>query len=682
MYFDEVYHARTGAEYLNHKEVYEWTHPPLAKELIGLSILGLSDFHATPVSAFPAGVSPGLIASSDTDNVWAVPDAAGANIEHGTVGANCRLEPVGGPAQVDVTPEAIAADANHVFVAGVGPTGRAVLRLDGSTVTWRAALDGRARVIAPMGDGAYVLQDDGTLVSVNASGVPTTVAVHATALTSSVMDATAWAAFASPPRITSWDPFGKRTAEIPVRAAARDLTAPDGTRRVLVADAAANRSEVVDTEASTVAGTIDRPASFVGTVPETQLAWVAGDRTMTVVEPRGASIIGRVPLPASPQAIVADPYRHQMVAITPGGTTCVAGRPTFAWRFGSAVMGALAAAFVALLALRLFGSIGAAALAGLFITVDGLAFTISRIAMNDSYVMAFMLASWFCVLTALYKWGRGPDEWGPRSRTAAMAWLAAGGLLSGLALASKWVGLYAIVAIVLLVAWDVVRRGRAGILGVAGSPAASLAFIAAVLGAVPLVLYVLSYIPYFSLGHSFGDFLRLQKQMYEYHANLKATHPFGSRWWGWPWGHKAVFLYLANHAGLRRSEIWTIPNIVVFWGGLVGMAAAAGRARRTRSVALVVVIGAALAQYLPWTIVSRVTFLYHYLPVVPFLAIALAWYLIVELRGYRYQWAVTAAVTLAAVAFFFAVLPALEGWSVSGSTLDTIRRSLPWILPP
>jgi dolichyl-phosphate-mannose--protein O-mannosyl transferase len=209
----------------------------------------------------------------------------------------------------------------------------------------------------------------------------------------------------------------------------------------------------------------------------------------------------------------------------------------------------------------------------------------------------------------------------------------------------------------------------------------SLGFIGLVLGVLPLAIYVTTYVPFFSLGHSFVDMIKLQQQMYAYHANLKATHPFGSSWFGWPFGHKAVFLYLADH-GTNRSEIWTIPNIVVLWGGAVAMVAAVVRARRTRDAALVVLAGAALAQYLPWTIVTRVTFLYHFLPVVPFLAIALAWYLVVGLRGYRYQWLVVTAVTVLAVAFFFATLPALEGWSVPGSTLNAIRRSLPWILPP
>ncbi|MCH5211945.1 MAG: phospholipid carrier-dependent glycosyltransferase [Oscillospiraceae bacterium] len=38
-YFDEIYHGRTAYEFINHMTVYEWTHPPLGKVLIGFGIL-------------------------------------------------------------------------------------------------------------------------------------------------------------------------------------------------------------------------------------------------------------------------------------------------------------------------------------------------------------------------------------------------------------------------------------------------------------------------------------------------------------------------------------------------------------------------------------------------------------------------------------------------------------------
>src|SRR5205807_8991787 len=80
--------------------------------------------------------------------------------------------------------------------------------------------------------------------------------------------------------------------------------------------------------------------------------------------------------------------------------------------------------------------------------------------------------------------------------------------------------LYALAAIVLLVFWDVVKRGREGLLGVAGSPIASLGFIVAVLGVVPLALYIASYQPYFSLGHSFKDLLSLDRKS----TRLNSSH--------------------------------------------------------------------------------------------------------------------------------------------------------------
>ena len=38
-YFDEIYHPRTAYEFLHHMSVYEWTHPPLGKVLMGIGIM-------------------------------------------------------------------------------------------------------------------------------------------------------------------------------------------------------------------------------------------------------------------------------------------------------------------------------------------------------------------------------------------------------------------------------------------------------------------------------------------------------------------------------------------------------------------------------------------------------------------------------------------------------------------
>lgn len=45
-YFDEIYHARTGYEFVNGFKVYEWTHPPLGKVFIaaGIKLFGMNPF--------------------------------------------------------------------------------------------------------------------------------------------------------------------------------------------------------------------------------------------------------------------------------------------------------------------------------------------------------------------------------------------------------------------------------------------------------------------------------------------------------------------------------------------------------------------------------------------------------------------------------------------------------------
>ncbi len=46
MYFDEIYHARTAYESVNGLSIYEWTHPPLGKDMISwcVSLMGMNPF--------------------------------------------------------------------------------------------------------------------------------------------------------------------------------------------------------------------------------------------------------------------------------------------------------------------------------------------------------------------------------------------------------------------------------------------------------------------------------------------------------------------------------------------------------------------------------------------------------------------------------------------------------------
>ena len=96
-----------------------------------------------------------------------------------------------------------------------------------------------------------------------------------------------------------------------------------------------------------------------------------------------------------------------------------------------------------LLARILFRRRSIAVLVALFALLDGMFFVQSRIAMNDVYVGAFILAA-YCVFAWL--WIK-PE----RPRWAFWTLMPMIGLLLGLALASKWVAAYAIGALGILI---------------------------------------------------------------------------------------------------------------------------------------------------------------------------------------------------------------------------------------
>ena len=90
-----------------------------------------------------------------------------------------------------------------------------------------------------------------------------------------------------------------------------------------------------------------------------------------------------------------------------------------------------------------------------------------------------------------------------------------------------------------------------------------------------IVIYFLTYIPDMLAGRSFIGVLNLQEQMYIYQATLKATHPFASPWYSWPFMfnpfnpniHVPLWLQVAYLPNGTTSTIVLLGNPAVWWLG-------------------------------------------------------------------------------------------------------------------
>ncbi|MBA3958880.1 MAG: phospholipid carrier-dependent glycosyltransferase, partial [Chloroflexi bacterium] len=198
--------------------------------------------------------------------------------------------------------------------------------------------------------------------------------------------------------------------------------------------------------------------------------------TAYVVEPHGNAVFADARLPFEPAATVMDVQadrpaddRQALLALSADGSmvSVDVGSHAFAWRLPGVLMGALMAAALYFLARTLFRRRSVAVLAAALVMVEGMFFANARIAMNDTYVTGFIVAA-LAIFAPLYL-----GMW--RGRLAVLLGLPAVGLLLGLALASKWVGAYAVGLVVLLILLRsamgriVALLGMIGLTGLLGS---------------------------------------------------------------------------------------------------------------------------------------------------------------------------------------------------------------------
>jgi hypothetical protein len=154
---------------------------------------------------------------------------------------------------------------------------------------------------------------------------------------------------------------------------------------------------------------------------------------------------------------------------------------------------------------------------------------------------------------------------------------------------------------------------------------------------LPLAVYVISYLPWVALGNRLTDswppghtgqtLIQLTQSMYDYHNNLRATHPASSPFWAWPLDLKPVWFYESSFAGNTSAAIYDNGNLVTWWLEIPAIAFVAWQAFKRSSLALGLITVGFILQWVPWMPIDRATFQYHYYTSLPFLVLALAYFL-------------------------------------------------------
>ncbi len=339
------------------------------------------------------------------------------------------------------------------------------------------------------------------------------------------------------------------------------------------------------------------------------------------------------------------------------------GMTPFGWRFAGALIGVLMLPVMYLLGKQLFKRTDFATGAMLLMAFDLMHFTQTRIATIDSFPVLFIMLSYLCMFRYVQL-----DFWGtPFYQT--LIPLGLSGLFMGFGMASKWVGIYAGAGLAVLFFYSCYRHvleahtagklkeklksmpderkqvvsyaWQKGYARVAITCACCLVFFVA----VPAVIYYLSYIPYFAPtgGVTLQKIIDAQKGMLSYHSTpgLGADHPFQSPWWEWPLILKPMWYFKGNYAPAGMgSTIFAMGNPAVWWSGFAALIIVFAvfvkrhmwsddkglvfhlHTRTHDLIPAMLLIGFA-SQYMPWVLVPRSTFIYHYFASVPFIILCM-----------------------------------------------------------
>ncbi len=219
---------------------------------------------------------------------------------------------------------------------------------------------------------------------------------------------------------------------------------------------------------------------------------------------------------------------------------------------------------------------------------------------------------------------------------ASRLWLVLFTVALGLLVSTKWYGVmgFGVSFVILIAVW----LQRLFVKGPTlwGNPRgfrldgalATILFVSATVYALVWVPDLLRQAPDPGEVHNLNDVVYRQYTMYEYHHNLRATHPYSSQWWEWPLDYVPIaYFYQDRRKDSSDSnaccvyEITSMPNPIILWFGVFSIIFVGVLAVRERNKGYLLILVTYLMQWLPWILSPRLIFAYHFYDNIPLICL-------------------------------------------------------------
>lgn len=359
---------------------------------------------------------------------------------------------------------------------------------------------------------------------------------------------------------------------------------------------------------------------------------------------------------------------------------------TFAYRLMGNLVGIAMIPIMYLLGLTIFKEKKYANFAAFLIACDGMHFAQTRIATVDSFLVFFIMLSFLFMFRyiTLEETDRLKDK---------LKNLCLSGVFVGMAIATKWTGFYAGLGLAIIFFANLFKRlvidkvdfSKERLLIIfkekkwTKEASVIIANCAVFFIWIPIFIYALSYFPFYRNGRitDWASFWEVQSNMYNYHSKLEATHFFSSSWYTWPLMLKPVWYFERDYGIDGYSTISGMGNPIIWWIGIIGIIYTIIKLLMKLDKKSWMITIPILSMFLPYVGITRVMFLYHYFPVVPFMMLAIVNLMkkITEKTRKNYILLAVASIILIAFIYFY---PVISGLVVPKSYIDSTKWLSTW----
>lgn len=362
------------------------------------------------------------------------------------------------------------------------------------------------------------------------------------------------------------------------------------------------------------------------------------------------------------------------------------GNNPFGWRVMGVNFASIMVGLMYYLAKSIFKKTKYGVIAALILVFDFLHFSMSRICTIDTYVAFFILASYFTT----YKYYETEIVLDNVKSRRKILYIILTGIFIGLTISSKWNGAFGLVGIAIIFIYILVKkylknRDVKNLFKYIGIYAIFLVI-------VPIAIYLMAYLPLFiARGESYNLSYVLQEQvgMYKYHSLQRDSHPYQSSWWQWLYDYKPLFAASNSLGNGENSLIYFFMSPSIMLGNSLSIIFLIAyiiiqrikKKKIDNSKGIIYILLGAITTILPWTLVERSTYIYHFYPTLLFTILLITYVISIIEKNKKLKWVGITFVILVITSFIF-FFPVISGLSFGKDYSELMQMFSEWFWMP